>query len=187
MAGPSADLASVRWLAERCGMATPAPAPRLASVLLSDPEHADRIRTYLAWWMRHPDDGSTFAEQISPLREMPDALVIPALADLGYEGLVYLCEERVTAHVFFQEHGADLCAFSVAVAPDHRGGNLGASLLLDFVAYAAQRSATRRARVGTGRNHVTQVVLQAVGMGAAGLGWRVSTDGWIDFAAPLPR
>lgn len=163
-------------------MASPgAPLPSPASALLSDPEHGDRIRSYLAWWLRHPDDGSNFAEQVSPFRGMPDELVISALAARGYEGLVYLSEGEIRAHVFFQDHGADLCAFSVAVAPAHRGSSLGVSLLLDFVAYAAQRPAVRRARVGTGRNQVTRVVLDAVGARAAGLAWRVGADGWIDF------
>jgi hypothetical protein len=178
----SADLPSVRWLSERCGMATPhPPLPSLASALLSDPEHADRIRSYLAWWMRHPDDGSNFAEQVSPFREMPDELVISSLAARGYEGLVYLCEGEIRAHVFFQDHGTDLCAFSVAIAPAHRGGSLGVSVLLDFVAYAAQLPAVRRARIGTGQNHIARAVLEAVGARAAGLAWRVGGDGWIDF------
>jgi GNAT superfamily N-acetyltransferase len=84
--------------------------------------------------------------------------------------------------VFFQGHGPELCAFSVAVDPAHRGDGLGASLLLDFVAYGARLPAVRRARVGTGRNPITRVVLEAVAARAADLGWRVGDDAWVEFA-----
>jgi len=179
----SGGLPPVRWLAERCGVSSSrAPQPRLASELLRYPEYAKATQAYLRWWMRHPDADSTFERSVRPLSDMPDEALIPALARRGYDGLLYLSQGEIGGHVFFQDHGADLCGFSAAVAQSRRGGKLWATLCLDFVAYAAQRPQARRASVGTGGNLVARLLWKLLRAHVYGLGWRLSDDGWIHFS-----
>jgi len=175
-------LASVRWLAELCGVADAStPLPRLASEMLGDPECSAPARAYITWWMRHPDAGSTFESRTSVLQELSDEAAIALLAQRGYEGLIYPMGDDIAGHVFFQNHGSEATAFSAAVTERFRGGKWWAAFVLDFVAFAASASCNRRASVGTGKNHVARLLVKLLQRHASSIGWRVNDDGWIDF------
>ena len=176
------SLFTLRWLAEHCGVAAPStPLPRLATQMLREPECAAATRAYVAWWMRHPDEGSTFESRTSTLRELPDEAGLSLLVQQGYEGLIFECEGEIAGHVFFQHHGSELCAFSAAVTERFRGGKWSATFVLDYVAYAASIPGIQRASVGTGRNLIGRLLVKQLLPHAAGLGWRANDDGWIDF------
>ena len=178
----SGILRSVRWLAELCAVAGPsAPLPRLASELLQDPECVATTKDYIAWWMRHPDKGSTFESRIQTLRDAPDETAMSELVRRGYDGLIFSHEGVIAGHVFFQNHGTDLAAFSASVSQSFRGGRLWATFSLDFVAYAASLPGIWRASVGTGKNLVARLLLKLIRPHASQLGWRVNDGGWIDF------
>lgn len=173
---------SVRWLANLCAVAGPAaPLPQLASELLQEPECAATTKDYIAWWMRHPDKGSTFESRVQALRDAPDEAAMSVLARRGYDGLIFPHEGVIAGHVFFQNHGTQLAAFSASVSKDFRGGRLWAVFSLDFVAYAASLPGIHRASVGTGKNLVGRLLLRLIRPHSAELGWQVNDDGWIDF------
>jgi hypothetical protein len=175
---------SVRWLAESCGVASPGVSlPRLFTELLSAPEHAAAAQAYIAWWIHHADEGSSFDTVIRPISALPDEALIETLRRRNYDGLCYFAEGEIVGHVFFQNHGGEMCAFSASVAQKLRGGRLSALFVLDFVAYAARVPGIRRVSVGTGRNPVTRAVVALLGRHAEDLGWRVGEDGWIEFGA----
>ena len=184
MPGNSPDkLASVRWLAELCGAADAStPRPCLASEMLADPQCVTPTRDYITWWMRHPDAGSTFESRTSVLHEFSDEAAIALLAQRGYEGLIYPVGDDIAGHVFFQNHGSEASAFSAAVTERYRGGKWWLAFTLDFVALAASASCNRRVSVGTGRSHLTRLLVKLLQPHASSLGWQVNDDGWIDFA-----
>jgi hypothetical protein len=149
--------------------------------MLCHQDYEAATRTYVAWWMRHPDEGSTFDARTSILRELPDEAVLATLVQRGYDGLIFESEGEIAGHVFFQHHGSELCAFSAAVTERFRGGRRWATFLLDYVAYAASMPGIQRASVGTGRNDVGRLVVKLLLPHALELGWRADDDGWIDF------
>ena len=142
------DMGSLRWLAELCGLPPTNAYPSLASALLDDPALVGPATAYIAWWIRHPDPGSRFDQAIRHLSQMPDAALVPALRNLGYDGLLYLRRDDIVGHVFFQRNGMDLCAFSASVSECSRGGKFWATVLMEFVAFASQLPDVTRARVG---------------------------------------
>lgn len=173
---------TVRWLAELCGVATPGIAlPRLFTELLGEKEYAEKAQRYLSWWIRHADEGSSFDLALKPLSSAPDETLIQILQQRNYDGLCYLSEGEIVGHVFFQNHDAEICAFSAAVDPQFRGGKLWVLISLDFVAYAARFPAIRKASVGTGRNPVARHLIRLLAQHVTALGWQVTGDGWINF------
>ena len=112
---------------------------------------------------------------------MPDRALVATLLKIGYDGLLYQREGEIVGHVFFQRHGADLCAFSSSVSEGHRGGKHWAIFVVDFVAFAYQIAGVTRARIGGGNHPITRGVVALLRPHVTKLGWRVSRDGWIDF------
>jgi len=178
------DASAPRWLAERCGLPPVAVFPSLGSRLLQDPEAAGVVTAHIAWWVRHPNPGSRFEAVTRHLCQMPDAKLVSALQALGYDGLIYRRRGEIIGHVFFQRHGSDLCAFAAWVGAGRARRKFWAIFLLDFVALAAQMPDVTRARVGGGNHPITHHFVALLAPHAPALGWRVSSDGWVDFAAP---
>jgi hypothetical protein len=57
---------------------------------------------------------------------------------------------------------------------------------MDFLAFATQIPDVTRARVGGGNHPITRGVVALLKPRVSELGWRVSNDGWVDFAAAQP-
>ena len=182
-----ASIPSVRWLADLCGVPPVDHFPCLASALLDDVRFADPIVAYVGWWIRHPSPGSHFEAATGHLKEMTDSPLVATLLTLGYDGLIYQHAGEIVGHVFFQRHGADLCAFSSSVDERYRGGELWATFSFDFVAYASQLADVTRARLGGGNHPITRGLVARLIPHVARLGWQVSRDGWIDFFAKEGR
>jgi len=184
-------MTSVRWLADLCGLPSADDFPSLASALLDDARIAGAVTAYLGWWIRHPDPLSRFERTTRQLPKMPDAALVAALLKMGYDGLLYQQEGEIVGHVFFQRHGADLCAFSSSIGERYRGGKRWAIFSIDFVAFASQIPDVTRARVGGGNHPITRGLVALLKPHVSGLGWRVSRDGWVYFSARnkagLPR
>jgi hypothetical protein len=176
-------MASVRWLADLCGLPPTDDFPDLASALLDDVRLEGAVTAYVDWWIRHPDPLSRFERSTRHLLKMPDAMRVATLLKMGYDGLLYQREGEIVGHVFFQRHGADLCAFSSSISERYRGGKRWAIFLMDFVAFASQRADVTRARVGGGNHPITRGLVALIKPHVSGLGWRVSRDGWINFSA----
>ena len=58
---------------------------------------------------------------------------------------------------------------------------IGGNAMPNYLAHAARLPGVRMARVGTGRNNVTQRLLTRIKKHEGPLGWRVSADGWVRF------
>src|SRR5262249_37297662 len=106
--GAAGQALSVRWLAEVCGLPPIALLPTLASRLLASPDTARRAADYVAWWIRHPDPGSSFERATGHLIDQPDDALIKTLRGMDYDGLLYRQDGKILGHVFFQRHGSDL-------------------------------------------------------------------------------
>lgn len=176
---------AVRWLAELCGVTMPEIAlPRLFTDLLKEEDLAGKVQNYLSWWIKHADEGSSFANVLKSISDAPDESLIQILQQRRYDGLCYLSEGEIIGHVFFQKHDTEVCAFSAAVDPQFRGRRLWVLISLDFVAHAAGTPAVLRASVGTGRNPVARHLIKLIARQAPALGWQARRDGWIEFASP---
>jgi hypothetical protein len=181
----TADLSIVRWLAHqvlslgRNELAVAVPPPRLVSA------HAGSkgpVRDYALWWIGHPSPGSTFESRTWWRRRLPAPWVLWALTALRYDGLVYLQNDTIVGHVFFQQHGSALHGFSTAVHDGFGGGGHSVVMMLDFVAYGACTPGITAARVGTGQNNTTRRLLSRLQRHADALGWGVNEDGWVTFS-----
>jgi hypothetical protein len=185
----TADLPNVRWLArqvlplERNEFALAVPPPCLVS---AHTKSRGAVRDYALWWIGHPSPGSNFESRSWWWRRLPPSGVFWALAALKYDGLVYLDNDTILGHVFFQQHGSRLHAFSTAVHDGFEGAGHSVVMLLDFVAYAACRPGITAARVGTGQNNTTRRLLSRLRRHADAVGWTVSEDGWVTFERPGP-
>jgi len=180
--GAAGQALSVRWLADLCGLPPIALLPTLASTLLASPDTARRAADYVAWWIRHPDPGSSFERATRHLMDQPDDALIKTLRGMDYDGLLYRQDGKVVWHAFFQRHGADLCAFSCSVGTGNRRGKEWATIGADFAAFASALAGVRRARWGSGNHAITRQFLALLEPHAAKLGWRVLADGWIHFS-----
>src|SRR5262249_22755740 len=155
------------------------PMPVLAS------RHSTRVvREYLTWWITHPNPAGMFAARTRWLRWLPRPLLVRTLFALGYDGLVYLKDDVVIGHIFFQRHGRALHGFSTGVSEPFAGRGHSVMIMLDYVAYASQVRGIGRARVGRGQNNVTQRFLVRLKEYERQLGWHVDLDGWVTFREP---
>lgn len=168
----------VRWLAASCGLPTDEPLPYLASVLLVEPEHP-QLLTHIASLARNPDPGSSFARNVGALADLPDREIVAALKDQGYDGLIYLDDEGLLAHCFFQRRDDELHVFAGWVAARRRDRKLMAVVGFDFLAYASAQPGIVRARVGSGGADRVFAPLRSI---SAGLHWRLRRGGWVDFS-----
>jgi hypothetical protein len=158
------------------------PSPVLAST------HQTRaVRDYLIWWITHPNPTGTFAARTRWLRWLPAPWLLRAMFALGYDGLVYLRNEQVIGHVFFQRRGAHVHGFSTAVSEPFVGYGYSVVILTDYVAYASQLPGVDRARVGRGQNNVTYRFLQRLKKYEHQLAWHVGQDGWVTFHSKTVR
>ncbi|HEX2455817.1 MAG TPA: hypothetical protein VHI99_19120 [Vicinamibacterales bacterium] len=152
------------------------PAPVIASA-----DQTRAVRDYLMRWITHPNPAGTFAARTRWLRWLPTPWVLRTLFALGYDGLIYLKDDRVIGHVFFQRRGAAVHGFSTAVSAPFDGYGYSVVIMLDYVAYASQLPGVERARVGRGQNNVTQRFLQRLKKYERHLAWHVAPDGWVTF------
>ena len=174
---PDAPALAIRWLAEQCGL-PPAPAPHLASAMI---EHDVRAVAHTAWWSRHADAESNFARATRDLPDGPDALRVAALIDRGYDGLLYLLDNAIAGHFFFQRHGDEMHAFAGWSDERLRASGLIANAALDFIAYAHAADGIIRVRVGTGGHPIAHRLLAPIVPVADRLGWRLREGCWLDF------
>jgi hypothetical protein len=179
-----ADLSTVRWLArqvlalERNALTDAVPQPRLVSV---HGRSRGPVRDYTLWWIANPGPGSTFDSRTWWRRRLPARCALWVLTALKYDGLVYLHDDTIVGHVFFQRHGSRLHGFSTAVHDGFEGGGHSVVMMLDFVAYAAGTPGITAARVGRGQNNTTRRLLSRLERHADALGWGVDEDGWVTF------
>lgn len=178
--GRGAELRSVRWLAERCGLAAADILPELTSVLLTQDKRRPAVVAHVAWWAKHPAAGSYFEQAARSLPDVPDPALVALLQEMRYDGLLYLERADIVGHLFFQRHGAELHAFSVWFGESLRGGDMLSVALLDFLAYASDLPGIARARVGA-TNPVLRRLFAPVHPTLVDIGWRVRDGGWIDF------
>ena len=178
-----AQMRGLRWLAESLlpegdpGLRD-LPAPSSLRIQL---RRSPRVRDDVLRFARQPGAGGIFEVRTRWLRWLPSALLVRALAALAYDGFIYARGESMIGHVFYQRHGHTLHAFSAAVSEAFEGHGYSRVMLLDFVAYAAQRRGIVAARVGRGRNDLARGVLERVKEHGNQLGWRVEADGWVRF------
>jgi hypothetical protein len=178
------DIEEVRWLArivlpeETAGLSD-LPIP----VLVSDRLGSDGcVRRHVQWWIEHPEVGGGFEVATRKWRLLPRALLPRLLIAQGYDGIVYIKEESILGHVFFQRRGTSWHAFGAAVSDGFQGQGYSIIMLLDYLAYATHAPGVAQARVGRGRNSVARRLLDEVQRHQEYLGWRVDDDGWVTFS-----
>lgn len=106
------------------------------------------------------------------------------LRALGYDGLIYLLDRKVVGHVFFQRRNFEFHGFSCWAEEALRGQLFFRVAVLDFLAYASRTPHIHRARAGGGHYPITTLVLTRLRRVAGQLGWRLGTDGWVEFSTP---
>lgn len=75
-----------------------------------------------------------------------------------------------------------LHAFSTGVSEAFGGRGYWRVMVLDYVAYAAQRPDIVATRLGRERNALARRLLRKIREHEARLGWRVHADGWVWFS-----
>jgi hypothetical protein len=183
IAGPNRTIPSLRWLARRV-------LPEGANALeLSAPtrvrdqlEGSPQVVDYVVRWARDPEPGGAFDLATQQLRELPDALLVRTLIDRRYDGLVYTTGGSVIGHVFDQQHGETLHAFSLGLSASFQLQGYAHVLLLDYLAYASRRSDIAGVRIGRGQNGVSRRFLSRLSSHGERLAWRVEADGWVKFS-----
>lgn len=179
-----AQMRGVRWLADRLlphgelGLRD-LPAPSSVRVQLS---RSRMVRDYVVGFARHPDAGGSFEARTRWMRWLPGPLLVRMLTALGYDGLVYVRGGTVIGHVFYQRHGDTLHAVSTAVDEAFEGRRYWRVMVLDYVAYAAQRPDIVGTRLGRKRNALARPLLRRLKDHEEQLGWRVHPDGWVRFS-----
>jgi hypothetical protein len=181
-AAGEADLLSLRWLGEMCGLPAVSVFPRLASAMIAREDDAAKVVAHIAWWSRHPDPGGNFERAARDLPDMPDIEHVAALAALGYDGLIYQQGGAIVGHFFFQRHIAEMHAFAAWADEQHRGGKLMANAAMDFLAYASRSPGVLRARIGTGHAFAARLLSPLMPL-CGQLGWHLRDGGWVDFTA----
>ena len=178
------QMRGLRWLAERLlpegepGLRD-LPAPSLVRVQL---RHSPRVRDYVLRFARHPEAGGSFHARTRWLRRLPAAWFLRTLTALRYDGIIYLRGATVIGHVFYQRHGDTLHVFSTAVGDACQGRGYSRVMILDCVAYAAQRPGIVGARLGRERNALGWRQLRRIQEHEERLGWRGHADGWVRFS-----
>jgi hypothetical protein len=180
------ELTAPRWLAQRLldnrsrGALRELAAPRLVSRELAGGDPG--VASYVLWWVRNAERGGRFAAKARWLRWLPAPVIFHLLLRLGYDGLIYIAENAVIGHLFFQRHGDSLHGFSIGVDRRRQGRSYPLVIVLDFLAHAASSSGIVRARVGTGRSRFCRLPLEIVKRRETELAWRVGADGWVSFS-----
>jgi GNAT superfamily N-acetyltransferase len=171
----------LRWLAESV---LPAGHPGLdlpAPVRVHLGSGNPLIRDYLLRVARSPQPGGNFDLKTASLRLLPDSLLLRALLRLRYSGLIFASDETVIGHLFDQQHGDRLHAFSIAVDPQFEGRGYAQVISLDYLSYASQRDDIAAVRFGHKRNAFSRAIMKTLRKHEQRLGWRISDDGWIEF------
>jgi hypothetical protein len=177
-----AHVHGLRWLAEsvlpddHSGLDLP-PSPVRVQLACSP-----QVRDYVLRWARCPVAGGSFDIRTRGLRSLPDPLLLRALLGLGYSGLVYKQGEAVIGHLFDQQHGDTLHAFSIAVNAPFEGNGYAQVISMDYLSYASQRDGIVAVRFGRGRNAFSRGILERLREHEQRLGWRVGADGWVEFS-----
>lgn len=153
--------------------------PQVPMPVLVSATPAPAVRAYVDWWITHPDPAGRFAKASRWIRRLPPVLRLRLMLRLGYDGLIYLADDHVVGHVFFQRRGNALHGFSTAVEDGVDGGGHSVVMMFDFVAFASEQPGIVKARIGTGRNNTTRRFLERLKASEAQFGWRVEMDGWV--------
>src|SRR5690349_4034275 len=115
------ELEELRWLARAVapGAVTAASSQLPTPILVST--HRAVCRDYLRWWIANPDPSGRFARKTRWLRWLPAPVLTWILLALGYDGLIFVSEDGIIGHVFFQRRGDALHGFSTAVSDEFAG------------------------------------------------------------------
>lgn len=115
---------------------------------------ASDLRDYVLLAARNPDPGSEFAQDLAALPEdvrSSDIALVNALLSSGRDGLLYLAEGIVAAHIFFQRKPKDgLHLFSLCVHKPWGGRGMTYDLVRDFLDFARSLGEPR-VRLSRGR------------------------------------
>lgn len=141
---------------------------------------------HLIHWLRHPDPGSPFEKKTRYLRWLPDAILVPLLRALRYNGLLFLDNERdeILGHIFFQKHSDGLHLFAAWLAEHQRGNGAAVSMVRQFLVHAWETGCTD-VRMGTNRNKAMSRLRERVFHARLNLPFTLvpGSDGWAKLAA----
>jgi len=180
------DSARARWLGAAVMptsiryLSSQVPVPVLASTESTDGALAE----YLHLWITNPDPAGQFSAETRWIACLPEPARARMLFTLGYDGLLYVKDDTIIGHVFYQRHGGSIHGFSAAVNDAFDGNGYSVVMMLDFVAHAQSTPGVTRVRVGTGQNNLTRRFLERIKSHETDLAWHVSVNGWITFDGP---
>ena len=83
-------------------------------------EHYPGMKAYLASWIKSPDMGSRFSENLSWLKLVPANPLLKVKLFLGYDAFFYIKRGKIVGHIFFRWHINKIKIFSVFVSKELR-------------------------------------------------------------------
>jgi hypothetical protein len=136
---------------------------------------------HIAWWSRHADPEGAFARMTRKLPDLSDLSRVTALLGLGYDGFLYLNDDVIVGHFFYQRHKDEMHAFAAWTDTRHRASGMMAVAAMDFVAYAWAAQDVARVRIGAGANLLAKRLLAPMDPVARRFGWRIREGNWVEF------
>jgi hypothetical protein len=113
--------------------------------------HAPAVRAYLAFLAHNPVVGSYFDLMTRDLRaRYPGELILPVLADAGYDALLWLDEQGVYASTIFVAEGGEARMFRVLVREGLENRGIGTQAVSCLMTYIWRTLCLPRLQIGQG-------------------------------------
>lgn len=135
---------------------------KIFSQTASGDEHHPSMTEYLASWVKNPDTGSKFAENLGWLKLIPANSLLKVKLFLGYDALFYIERGKIVGHIFFRWHINKIKIFSVFVSKELRKGAALLKMFSNLFSYLNTLSEFPDIKVGAGGYVKEKKLLAAV-------------------------
>jgi hypothetical protein len=161
--------------------ATDATLPEIRTLVFSEialvPEFR-WARNYVVWWVRNPDAGSRFEKVSQALRPLDDDAVTRVILEQGYDGLLFVDQDQVIGHSFFQKHADALYIFSYWIKKGPRT-HLSAASYMTFFKWAKTRGNATWVKLGNSYAEGAWRILTYLQNRYGRIGLEYTGDGWV--------
>ena len=142
--------------------------------------------SYIVWWIKNPDEGSSFDKKTRYIRWLPGSVLLWLLVQKHYGGFLFMDDRcsQVIGHVFFQRHGDAVHLFSMATRREMRGFGLGTDMIRESLLHVYADTSVNHVRIGAGGHPAVDKIWRKVVEGRLGLPFKVEPDekvGWAHF------
>ena len=142
------------------------------------------LRDYIVFCVRKADPGSEFEEKTRKIRGMSDDLIVPTLLQADYGGILFVNGQDVVGHVFFQQRGLELHAFSFRMRPDMRGQRRWHEMMRSLHGICRDR-ALKLLCMTKGGNEITMHMWNSIRDGKVSLPFKALEDRGVGWLEPL--